>query len=669
MSIATWYSQQYSSWNRNRRLRNSTQAANNNSQAATVMAQQNQDAQADGDNGTGKDKRSGEPLFGPSIGAVSNGPAWTLSSEKKVVTDELTQDIVNLWIEKSKESSQPTTTLQALVNLKRPTLRLSPLSSVTDEPPTTNASDQHHHGLEFEYDCDAPKCGIYVHVHLPKSHPDAPSTSSHHSLAKLLVFETVVDGGFANHLKLEEGALLELGRFEHSNSITSKGEDVPSAAVPSADALPSVVESSTTTTSPSAEAGSGRNTNNNARHRRFTHFHFRRRSQNRSISGPALAVVDAEPAVAQDGKTKDGKDEPEEGVKITIRLAALDEQGTELAALNEQTTYLHIVRFGQRTAPEPGSESGEAAEDSRPWVVKVVKREATIGPHTFHLHEIFGLTSSSAHNASQTETVALSSPTTNSTTHTYPPEEGKTQPVTALAPAADDEDPQSECLLCLSSPREVVLLPCRHLVACKDCALNMVEFGAGGNITQATEPAPGGDDVGGAGAGVGGTGATAAAAALATPGPPANQRRKRKAKGWFCPVCRQPYTSMLRLTTCAPPLADMDLLNNKESGEGEGSGTEDEGGGTSPAVPEPAYGLPLPVTASAAIAITTGDPAAAGERAGGERERERGGLLGAARRPGFLRGLSLSRRPEPPIAMGDVESQMQGQGQAAQARA
>lgn len=125
MSIATWCrsisipyitpahliylsipdSQQYSSWNRNRRLRNSTQAANNNSQAATVMAQQNQDAQADGDNGTGKDKRSGEPLFGPSIGAVSNGPAWTLSSEKKVVTDELTQDIVNLWIEKSKEVS------------------------------------------------------------------------------------------------------------------------------------------------------------------------------------------------------------------------------------------------------------------------------------------------------------------------------------------------------------------------------------------------------------------------------------------------------------------------------------------------------------------------------------------------------------------------------------
>ena len=52
-----------------------------------------------------KDKKSAEPLFGPSIGSVSSGPAWTLSSEKKIVTDELTPEIVNGWIEKSKEVS------------------------------------------------------------------------------------------------------------------------------------------------------------------------------------------------------------------------------------------------------------------------------------------------------------------------------------------------------------------------------------------------------------------------------------------------------------------------------------------------------------------------------------------------------------------------------------
>src|ERR1700683_4252360 len=69
------------------------------------------------------------------------------------------------------QTSQPTTTLQALVNLKRPTLRLSPLSlAPTDDP--THKDSHDHHGLEFEYDCDAPKCGIYVHVLLSPSSDD-----------------------------------------------------------------------------------------------------------------------------------------------------------------------------------------------------------------------------------------------------------------------------------------------------------------------------------------------------------------------------------------------------------------------------------------------------------------------------------------------------------------
>jgi hypothetical protein len=67
---------------------------------------------------------------------------------------------------------------------------------------------------------------------------------------------------------------------------------------------------------------------------------------------------------------EDREEQADEGVKVTIRLAALDEQGTELASPNEQITYLHVVRFG--AAPSEGE------EDARPWVVKVVKREATV---------------------------------------------------------------------------------------------------------------------------------------------------------------------------------------------------------------------------------------------------------------------------------------------------
>jgi len=68
----------------------------------------------------------------------------------------------------------------------------------------------------------------------------------------------------------------------------------------------------------------------------------------------------------------------------------------------------------------------------------------------------------------------------------------------------------------------------------------MVEFGAGGQINQATETVGfAGDDVGGAAAG-------GAAAAGGTPAA-ANARRKRKAKGWFCPVCRQRKAFLIQI--------------------------------------------------------------------------------------------------------------------------
>lgn len=293
-----------------------------------------------------------------------------------------------------------------MVNLKRPTLRLSPLTTTADDTP-----DQHHHALEFEYDCDAPKCGIYVHVYLPKTHPDAPSTSSHHPLSKLLVFETVVEGGFGNRLTLEEGALLELGRFSDPNGQTetstpaassglapvtessSSGDLAASATTPTVDGNGSSLSAQLARTNIS---NSSSNLNNAAgptapQRRRFTHFHFRKRTANHSISGPALAVVDAEPAVVSP-EHKKAADDAEEGVRVTIRLAALDEQGTELASPNEQITYLHIVRFGQKTAPaeplegEDVEATAPSTEDARPWVVKVVKREATVC-HSIECHE------------------------------------------------------------------------------------------------------------------------------------------------------------------------------------------------------------------------------------------------------------------------------------------
>jgi hypothetical protein len=162
------------------------------------------------------------------------------------------------------------------------------------------------------------------------------------------------------------------------------------------------------------------------------------------------------PAVPNATGATPAKKEDDHGVKLTIRLVALDEQGAEMGCPNEQVTYLHVVRVGAKPAaapktpavttgatPSTASPAGEGVaagsstadthptvnaateeaeedeEDNRPWVVKVVKREATIGPHTFHLHEIFGLTNSASDNASEHAPAPV--PVQG---HTYPPTGG-----------------------------------------------------------------------------------------------------------------------------------------------------------------------------------------------------------------------------------------------------
>lgn len=76
--------------------------------------------------------------------------------------------------------------------------------------------------------------------------------------------------------------------------------------------------------------------------------------------------------------------------------------------------------------------------------------------------------------------------------------------------------------------------------------MNMVEYGAGGNIVHNEESNTTANAGANAAAGEGDSGAanTSGAAEGAVPPPPPpppppNPRRKRKAKGWFCPVCRQ----------------------------------------------------------------------------------------------------------------------------------
>ncbi|THH29743.1 hypothetical protein EUX98_g4426 [Antrodiella citrinella] len=540
---------------------------NNETQGAVVInlgdATQNNSNNSSNTNSNSNDnKKKQDTLFGPNIGIVTGGPEWTDNAEE--TKDELTADVVKGWIAKSKEAAHSTTTLQALVNLKRPSLRLSPLEIATSDDPN-HVDSQHHHGLEFEYDCDAAKCGIKVHVVLSPTH-HLSDTSSLSKNTKLPVFETVTEGGFGNKLKLEEGAMLELGRFEHRlDNAAQSSIPVPGSSAEKAD--DQHVEKQISETSTPEVASADIAASRPAKNSRFTGFHLRKRAVDRSVAGPALAVVDAETAETSEDKAKEAKDdEAEAGVKVIITLTALDANEKPLRVKNEQTTYLHIVRFGR---PAMAIEGEIHEEDNRPWVVKVVKREATIGMHTFHLHEIYGLSSNSNTTAPNTAPLPTS----------YPP----TSPLTPAQSAPAEEEPSSECLVCLSSPREVVLLPCRHLVACRECAVNMIEYGAGGQITHSeapevapprVPPSPVGGQEGAAeedittgrnadgldenGPAPRGSEADAPQPAPIAPAPtfPNPTRRKRRAKGWACPVCRQPYTSLLRITTTAPSKDD-----------------------------------------------------------------------------------------------------------------
>ncbi|TFY56160.1 hypothetical protein EVG20_g9039 [Dentipellis fragilis] len=569
---------QYSTWGI-RRLHTTPFLARtdtNTSRTATAMANQGPAADAIvidmGDLSENKQDKKHDTLFGPNIGIVTGGPNWAVSDdEKKATKDELTPEVVKSWVAKSKQAIQPTTTLQALVNLKRPTLKLSPLEMHPSDDPAHHES-QHHHALEFEYDCDAPKCGVYVDVILTPEQCRSGNFGT--KTSHITVYESVFEGGFGKLLTLEDGAMLELGRFENNPHSTPSSPRDPAYSSPIPDKLPTHSELPELHANSSDNSGTAtpeHQPQERERRRRFTALHFRRRTQNRSVSGPALVVVDAEPVEGE--KSPEKSEQPEEGVRVLIRIVALGEDGRGLAAANEQKTYLHVVRFGPVAA--------EGEDDTRPWVVKVVKREATIGVHTFHLHEIYGLSSaSSSHPAPQN----VPSPTSTQS-HTYPP---------VAAPPPVDDEPSSECLLCLSSPREVVLLPCRHLVACKECAVNMIEFGAGGTIThsepdpppvaEAAPPAPQPVPEDAPPAAEGAATESESAAATDSPAPegeatppqpapvapitpiapvPPHPRRKRRPKGWFCPVCRQPYTSLLRITTSPP--TDEDKLGKRTS--------------------------------------------------------------------------------------------------------
>ncbi|KAF8679528.1 Zinc finger, C3HC4 type (RING finger) [Rhizoctonia solani] len=499
---------QYRVWDRTRRLQMAPFLAQAEQNNGTNPAQPPGSVAIDMSSTEPKEKESrSESLFGPPIPPDTVQDFHFQSTQPQ---DEVSQAVINDWVDKNKQGDEPATTLQALVNLKRPSLRLTPLASNasnTDLGSNTKAS----HGLEFDYDCDAAKCRITVTM----ASNDRAKPEPEGKEEPIAIFETVTEGGFGRTLKHEDGAILDLAQYDESKE----------AGAPMAEDLPTPEQIASPAEPPAAVARS--------RRRISVPFHIRRRDRGpQQAVGPALPVVDADAHNAAES-SKDNTPKETEGVDVNIQLDALDEAGESTSPKNSQLTVLHIVKMGQ--PPSDG------AEDTRPWVVRVVRRDALIGNHTFRLHEIYGLASANA---------PAPAP------QTYPPAPATDHDGEALPDAHTQQQTYefagAECVLCLSSPREVMLLPCRHLVACKECAENMITFGAGEGVSA---PAPVADEATPPANTNTNQPPNGAPNTNTTPEPltpfqaaAAAGRRKRKAKGWFCPVCRQPYTSLLRIS-------------------------------------------------------------------------------------------------------------------------
>ncbi|KAI5454037.1 hypothetical protein NCC49_005029 [Naganishia albida] len=580
-------------------------------------------------------KKKGQTLFGPDVGFEEADAVggWTKDETAAPgngtgtgtgTTPTVPLGVVKSWMERAREIEtdthnaaarvHKTTTLQAMVNLKRPSLALIALTphAAAAAAAAAEAEDSHastRHALRFSYDASSPSVQITISIH-PRAYPFLPTQRPIRTL-----YSAPHPGGFAKTWQLpQEGAIdlatlmedearvkaaserareeeeerrrqsaafeddeeeedLKKGRHahRHHSHVTPASTNTPAA--------PAMVDSTPARSRFGISGILGRRQrrqdeeqgivagirNSQSGTRQGEAIEMQPTTTTTTTTTTGAAILDpARPAGAAD-KEKDVMEE--DGIRLLIRLDALDAQGNRVSPANAQLTHVLLTGTAITSAstpdvtgppqttttddagispvPEPAHESTNAPV-KRTWALKVVRREAIIASHTFLLKEIYGLSAASA----ETEETSVH--------HDAQPDLYGNTP--------------NECIVCLTNARDVVLLPCRHLVVCRECALGMIEFGAGGKVARREETTT----TAAAASGSAGDAAVAAGTPMGevvepvvapAPAPTTRERRKRKAKGWFCPVCRQPYTSLLRLALPAPANQAGDTVQLEETAD------------------------------------------------------------------------------------------------------
>lgn len=305
-----------------------------------------------------------------------------------------------------------TTTLQALVNLKRPTLLLQQLpvpqnrDQSADVTPTGPSPPLHL--LKFNYDAMTPKVSITLSVHQPL--PAAATSSSEHVAPEppRVIYSGLHPGGFNQTFQLPPTAALDLtsaiaptppaapaddndddksvkptgegegntatGRDSHSEETSRSSVDrnhQHSSTTPDLAVIPELPS-----TSAEAAAAAARE---ERPPRRFGIFPRRSRPSDVESGDIELANAQAS-APATPGEDIQEKpeepkvEEPEYGMRLLIRIEAAGPEGQTLRRRNAQLT--HILISGM-WVPDAGSTPQEGP-GKRVWVIKVVRREALV---------------------------------------------------------------------------------------------------------------------------------------------------------------------------------------------------------------------------------------------------------------------------------------------------
>jgi len=122
-------------------------------------------------------------------------------------------------------------------------------------------------------------------------------------------------------------------------------------------------------------------------------------------------------------------------------IVCLEATSTQSGSAQSQTTFATLARIVGE-----GGGGGEAE-----WVVKPLKQKIQVGASSYELQEIFGIDQSRETRAGAAGAAGAS----------------------LAAGAAGDEDNGTECVICMSEPKDTTVLPCRHMCMCASCARSL----------------------------------------------------------------------------------------------------------------------------------------------------------------------------------------------------